>query len=261
MKSYCKEKNIEVLIPADMDSSLSLSQLPRQMKNPRVFPLAPSRRLRDLHNKWIFSNFLEKNSLPQPRTFLIAKRDDLEKLTISYPAMIKPLEMHGGEGVVRVDSKKDAYRYLSIRNKRNKLPLIIQEYVNGSGIDVSFLAYKGVILVWTVQKTLSDGGISFVDESSVLTMARKIVLGSSYTGIAHVDMISEKKSNVVKILEFNPRVWGSILGSKFAGINFLKIGSSVQINRLRRVQIKHKGISYISTRNFFKEFYKKQHRN
>ena len=254
IKNYCKKKNIEVLLPTDLDSTLFLSRISMKVGVLRIFPISQTKTLELLNNKWSFFNFLKKDTLPTPQTNLVTKLSDLKKLKMRFPAMIKPLQMQGGEGVVKIHSIENAYEYLSVGNKYNQFPLIAQEYIDGDGIDVSFLAYKGKILAWTVQKNLPDGSIVFIKDSRILHLVEKIVTRSSYSGVAHIDMICERRTNEIKILEFNPRVWGSLLGSKFAGVDFLHLGLSTVENDSAKLKFDYKKASYVTTKNFLQHF-------
>lgn len=256
IKRYCKENNIEMLVPVGLEASIFLSHLSYKVKSLGIFPIAPVSTLRQLHNKWKFADFLRKLKLPYPQTNLIEKLGDLNKIKINFPAMIKPLELDSGCGMVIVNSINEIYRYLLTKNTFNKLPLIIQEYVEGSGLDVSFISVSGKILAWSIQRTSPCGGISFINAPELLSIVKKIALASSYTGIAHIDTICEKGTNKVKILEFNPRIWGTILGSKFAGVDFLRLGTLISINHSAKLKYDYKTTSYITTRGFLQNFLK-----
>jgi predicted ATP-grasp superfamily ATP-dependent carboligase len=41
-----------------------------------------------------------------------------------------------------------------------------------------------------------------------------------WSGVAHLDFKKEKKSGKLFLIDFNPRFWGTLLGSTRAGVNF-----------------------------------------
>lgn len=245
-----------MIIPTGIDSTFFISSMRERIKNVKIFPLPDLKMLKKLNNKWEFVKILSKYSMSYPNTALIDKSDKLKNLKIKFPIMVKPLEMHSGLGVKKIDSLNGLYIHIQSKNKYNSFPLIVQEYVEGFNVDISLLAKDGRILAWTIQKTLSDGSIKFIKNAHLLNLTKKIIAECSYSGVAHIDTIFDNKNRSIKILEFNPRFWGSLLGSKMAGINFPYLGLLVAQNRSIATHLKYKEINYVTTKNILWNLWK-----
>ena len=60
----------------------------------------------------------------------------------------------------------------------------------------------------------------------VLEVARTLVRETGFHGLAHFDMrLSE--DGALYVIECNPRVWGSLMYSVWAGVNFIALGCRV----------------------------------
>lgn len=253
---YCRKNKIDVILPSDPQSTFFISRVRQKIKNAKVFPVSDIKTVTTLNNKWEFTRFLKKNSLPHPESELLKTKFDLRKLKINFPIIIKPLELNSGLGVKKLYSSKEAINYISKKNEYNSLPLIAQKFINGYGIDVSFLAKNGKIVALTIQKSEPNGSITFVDDLNVVKIINKITRKIKYTGIAHIDMVFDTKSKSIKILEFNPRFWGSMLGSKLSGVNFPYLGILLAQNKNPVSQIKYKKTSYITAKIYFQNVLK-----
>ena len=63
-------------------------------------------------------------------------------------------------------------------------------------------------------------GIEFLYDSETYEVVRRVVETLHWSGIAPVDLRDDEQDKCVKVIEINPRFWGSILGSLTAGVNF-----------------------------------------
>ena len=106
---------------------------------------------------------------------------------------------------------------------------IIQNYINGYDIDMSVLCKNGKILAYTIQKGMinrnadsfeSPIGIQFLFEEKILNIIAKTMTVLNWSGVAHIDLRYDSNEDDFKIIEINPRYWGSLEGSKKVGVNF-----------------------------------------
>lgn len=246
---YCREKRVNTIIPSDMESFLFTAAIKNKVKKVKVFPISSTATLQALNNKFEFTCMLQKYALPHPKSVLISKETDLKTMGLSFPIIIKPLDMHSGMGVVKISSLKNAYMYLRTKNEYNVLPLIAQEFAHGVSTDISFLSKRGKIIAWTIQTANKKGGITYVENDYILKITKRLAAKLNYTGIAHIDMLWDRKKDKVAILEFNPRFWGSLLGSKMAGVNFVHLGMLTAHNLPTEPYIQYMKNDYSSIKN------------
>jgi predicted ATP-grasp superfamily ATP-dependent carboligase len=71
-----------------------------------------------------------------------------------------------------------------------------------------------------------DGGVSVFSKISVnkdiLEIGSKLIKKLNWSGFVMIEFLHDKKLNTFKVIEINPRIWGSILLSEISKANFIK---------------------------------------
>jgi biotin carboxylase len=65
-------------------------------------------------NKFTMRNAFEKAGIPVPRYYMVMEKGDFNNIEIRFPAIIKPVDSGGSQGVNKVNNLKeleDAYSY------------------------------------------------------------------------------------------------------------------------------------------------------
>lgn len=224
LKSEIVKNDINVLLPVHVENIRLCSKYRNVFNSLLPNLIVPNTEYFDIaNNKWKLNKLLEENNLNKPFTVhseAIYKTID-EKL--NYPVLVKPLEEMGGNGIKKIINKESLHRYLI--DKKN---LIIQEFINGYDIDMSVLCENGKILAYTIQKGYLKWnkpyqpylGIEFVYEDKIFTIVEKLMRKLDWTGVAHLDLRFDEDDKKYKVIEINPRFWGSVVASKQVGINF-----------------------------------------
>lgn len=146
---------------------------------------------------------------------------------LHYPLMLKGRFGMGGDTVRKVtsfDQLETEFRRLQSDGNR----CILQEYIEGYDICCNVLAHRGEIKAHTIQKGVVNERkafsyslvYEFVEDEQVLDNARRLIKALNWTGVCHIDMRMDPKTNTPKVFEINARFWGSTLGSLMAGVNF-----------------------------------------
>ncbi|GAB4108962.1 MAG: hypothetical protein Kow00105_17130 [Phycisphaeraceae bacterium] len=221
LNAYCSRHDIDMVIPADMRTTRALVRARDAIREAQVCALPASTTLDRLHNKWTFYQFLRQHDLPTPETSLVKEIHDLEKLVIDFPVLAKPVEGENGEGIWRADTHADLVSGYAQIQQKHPGPYLIQRYLAGRDIDISLLADHGKMVAWSIQQKddYSPGTLHFLDHEEVLDVARRIVEACGYHGVAHMDMRCDEQGRLYAI-ELNPRFWGSLIWSYWAGVNF-----------------------------------------
>ena len=100
--------------------------------------------------------------------------------------------------------------------------------INGYNIDCSVLCQNGNILAYTIQKGINQDSldfkysahIDFVHHEPTFALVKDIIHKLNWSGVAHLDLRYDEENNQIKIIEINPRYWGTVMGSLYAGVNF-----------------------------------------
>ncbi len=181
-------------------------------------------------DKWSFAQFSARHGLPSPDTILFTDdanfRHKLDEL--AFPVLLKPTgDKGGGQGIRYFDTLPLLLEFLDA-NPQLAGQHIVQTFIYGYDIDCSFLAQDGNILAHTIQKCFiprpkrfaPPAGIRFIKHAQTLSIITQLAAALRWTGVAHVDMLYDEQDSQVKLIEFNPRFWGSLLGSLDMGVNF-----------------------------------------
>lgn len=227
VQAYCEQHAIDVVIPADMRTTFGLSRLPESAL-PR-FPVATASTLEALHDKWSLYQLLQREQLPAPRTELLSTAEP-SGLTLRYPIIVKPATGEGGEGIHVCETQQQLAQLTAADALRDRT-FIAQELIVGHDVDISLLAEHGRIAAYTIQQTEAPDTKRFVRDEHMLEVASAIVRASRFHGLAHFDMRVAASDGALYVIECNPRVWGSLMYSVWAGVNFIELGCQLAVGR------------------------------
>jgi predicted ATP-grasp superfamily ATP-dependent carboligase len=181
-----------------------------------------------------------KNNIPLPQTFYPKNLDDLKFLSqkLSYPILIKPRVSAGGFGICMAFSSQDLWeKYIGLVNMRgisfpdssfdNSFP-IIQEYLRGDLINFYAYSERGVIKAFFMTKTLRGYPCMFgpgiaaisVRNEFVKEISLKIIKLLGWNGIIEFQYILDKRDGIPKIIDSNPRFWGTVENAILSGVDF-----------------------------------------
>ena len=176
--------------------------------------------------------FAMENGIPCPRTYFIK---DLQKLRflseiIPYPAVIKPRLSSGSRGIAYVRKKEDFISTYEQVHKNYPYP-IVQEWipVGGDAFGVSVLfdqktELKAVFVHKRLREYPVSGGPSTlrisVENYELQEMAVHLLKALKWYGVAMVEFKVDPRDSVPKLMEINPRFWGSVQLAIVAGVDF-----------------------------------------
>ncbi len=225
------EKNkIDVVLPVSEDGFTALVKHKQLISNPeKLVYLASWESFQTANNKWLLAKHMEKFKISFPNSVLVpkGKYDGMAMEKINYPILVKPINnTSSGDGIVKVNDKKELLHYF--KSKGTSRDQLIQEYIKGYDLGCNVLCKAGKILAFTIQKGNLWGpkrfsaqtGLDFVDEPEVYEIVKKLMKSLHWSGVANVDMRFDAENGIFKVLEINPRFWGTLNGSLVAGVNF-----------------------------------------
>lgn len=172
-----------------------------------------------------------ENGIPCPETYLIDNPGDLSdiKADMSYPIIIKPTKGFGARGVGLCESSGD----LEAKSKEvyaNYGPFLVQEYIPyGGEIGVYALFNfdcepRAVTVQRRVRSYPISGGPSTFRKSvkypKLAEIAFDLLKILRWQGIAMVEFRVDPRDNSPKLMEVNPRFWGSLQLSILSGVDF-----------------------------------------
>jgi glutathione synthase/RimK-type ligase-like ATP-grasp enzyme len=196
--------------------------------NNRFIFLLPLKRTFDLlRNKYTLNKFCFDNGIPVPSTYELSSLSSLPDS--AFPIVLKPQIGFGSRGIFRLSKKLDITE--EIKKVTVKEPYLIQEMIpDGKKVrGTFFLCYKGNILCSysheRIRTSPPSGGVSVMskmdDNATVLETGKKLLKLVGWTGLVMLEFLFDPRDGQYKIIEANPRIWGSILLSEYSGANLL----------------------------------------
>lgn len=187
----------------------------------------------------------ERYNIVHPKTRAIS--EDLKSVAdyVGFPAMIKPNISAGAKGIIRVECLAELKeKYPAIAESFGACAL--QQYVEQPDYYYNVMLFRkrdGQIAASTIIKIRRffplKGGTSCysetIEHSFLLEQCERCLEKLNWHGFADFDVLEDKYTGELKIIEINPRVPSSLQASFAAGVNFAKafvdeyLGNGAQI--------------------------------
>lgn len=190
------------------------------------------------HDKELLMEACKDLDIPHPRTANPNKIGYEAAIDyVGYPCLIKPNLGAGAKGIKIIHSREDFERYYrAIEQKFGES--CIQEFIPQTGTQYKVQLYRsesGNIVAASVYEKCRyyplDGGTSTcnitIDRPDLVALYTRILDHLNWVGMADFDCIEDPRDGVVKLMEINPRVPGTIKASFISGVNF----AEVMVNR------------------------------
>lgn len=177
-------------------------------------------------DKGRFQQYCEQKNFPVPCEFTL---DSLSKSPGQFtPVLLKPKKGQGSVGICHIDAPEDLTALKSISESDY---IIQQKIISSSKVSGAFfLCLKGETITAYTHKRIrtfpANGGVTVYSEATrnkeILTLGAQLLKSLNWTGLAMIEFLYDEISREWKIIELNPRLWGSIMLAPFAGSPILK---------------------------------------
>ncbi|RLG16991.1 hypothetical protein DRN75_04285 [Nanoarchaeota archaeon] len=216
--------NIEVLLPVGYNENIWVSKHKDEF-NTRTL-ISDYKLVSSVANKDKLYTLAKKHKIPIPRTLIVR---DVSKTNISklkYPVVVKSA-VEGSP--IKVSYAWDEQMLRTVLKQRLSYgPQIIQEYVRGPTYGFFSIAKDGKVLVYFQHKRLrefpSTGGVSSkamsVYSPDLETVSKRFLRRLNWTGVSMLEFKYDEDSEEFKLIEMNPKFWGSLDLAITCGVNF-----------------------------------------
>lgn len=215
IEDLIKKLEIDVFIPV-INSKLELFWGNREMFGDTLNYLGTFDSYKVLNDKNELYLLAKSLNIPVP-----SKYDDIQ--SAQFPYVVKPTNLSSAKGVVYVRQESDVPVF------ENSSKMIIQQYVEGTGVGYSFYCKNGIITNGYGHERLAEypvsGGSStyrkeFIDHR-IKKYASEIVKKLDYTGFAMFEY-KYTPDDKIFLIEVNPRIWGSVNQGLTNGTNYFE---------------------------------------
>ena len=213
-----------IYIPIEESTTISFYEfIKKNSKKNFLFYLPKVEDFNLSRNKDDLNKFCENNKIPCPKYY--SEKQIIEG-DFEFPIILKPINGSGSNGIKFIKNLNDLSSF-KIDYKNN----FIQELLNNpKDVEAGFyLCSEGEIISFYSHERIrtfpEQGGVSVFSRSShnteIFNAGAKIIKELNWSGFIMIEFIKCNKSKEYKLIEINPRLWGSFLLSEFCGANFI----------------------------------------
>ena len=229
-----RQAHFDLVIPVGYAPTLSLAQHKAELNGLSTIEVADGEKIRAAADKAYANELAIAAGVPAPRTVCPRSLDDLVRLSadLEYPVVIKQAGETPKQPVQYARSRFELINLYHLLCERNNgsgsaLPLV-QEYIPGYGCGFFALYQHGVckriFMHRRVRETPPKGGISCCAAShydpKLKEYGTRLLDRLEWHGVAMVEFRYDVRDNDYKLMEINPKFWGSLDLSLAAGVDF-----------------------------------------
>lgn len=243
-------KNYDVIIPIKTETIMAVAKNIHLFKEVNCF--TPDYELiKFVQNKSNIYNHADKMGIPIPITYCPQSLEDIEKISkkIRYPVYIKLCEEGDFSPKERYKIANDAQQLIKFYSEMHiRFPFpIIQEKINGvvMGLFALFDKDSKPITYFShrrVRQYPFKGGPSSCCESykdpQVISLGLNLLSSLKWQGLAMVEFLKDERDGVPKLMEINPRFWGSTPLAINAGVDFPYLLFQASVGRSIKQKVK-----------------------
>jgi predicted ATP-grasp superfamily ATP-dependent carboligase len=225
IKKIMNENNIRFLLPVGYDAYSAIAKN-IQIFNNDSLPLPELGSFEIAASKSATVSLANELNIPAPISIKLNKISDLQEIKLSYPLVVKGIF---SSGFVKYANNYQELEYWvkEITKLQKELPLI-QEYISGEGYGFFGLFNKGSPRAFFMHKRIREypvsGGPSTCAKSifdkRILDYGLTIMKKLKWHGVGMVEFKKDIKDGNFKIMEINPKFWGSLDLAIASGVDF-----------------------------------------
>lgn len=236
--SWLSRNPCDVIFPLD-DDVLDVLLLNRhRLPNPSALLAPEVQTVRRVNDKaWLIPHAAGLG-IAVPRTVVIRSPEDLACLHQMEPSvLVKPSRGVGGRGVCRTQNREQL-REVCERILAQGHAALVQEIIPKEGHGLGYFALydrQQRLVAQFMHRRLReypiDGGPSTLREGvwdeALARTAKRLLESLNWIGLAMVEFKEDVRDGIPKLMEINPRFWGSIALPIFSGVDFPVLAARV----------------------------------
>jgi len=223
VQEYSQDEHIDVLLPVGYDVNVLVSRYSETLSKYVHIAIADYDQMLTASDKARTMAFAQALGIKTPQTY--QRAEDVE----DFPVVVKGTK---GTGAVQYVNSPAELRRFELCN------VIIQEYIPGEGYGFYGLFCNGKPRAIFMHKRRREfpvtGGASTAAESyydeRLKEQGVRLLGGLMWHGVAMVEMKRDERDGEYKLMEINPKFWGSLDLSIQAGVNFPYLTAQMALN-------------------------------
>jgi predicted ATP-grasp superfamily ATP-dependent carboligase len=234
MVDQVRRKNFDIFLPVRSTVTPLIAEHADRFKPYVNFLLPSAESMRVANNKELTFRFAEKIGIPVPKTVYPQTFSEIEKEAGSfrYPVVTKTAFGSGSRGLAYHNSKDELLKYAERNLKGESGPVknrwIVQEYIQGPGCGFFSIFDRGEPKAMFMHRRIREypvtGGPSVLAASyyhpRLKELGLKLLKALNWNSVAMVEFKLDVRDNEFKLMEVNPRFWGSLNLPVACGVDF-----------------------------------------
>jgi predicted ATP-grasp superfamily ATP-dependent carboligase len=224
-----KKKQYDCLFPMEEGTLLSLAKYHSEISRYTYLLIPDLKKIEFVRDKGNLMRFAEAREIPAPKTFY-ALPTSSPSSAIPIPAVIKPRISSGSFGIVYVKKRGDLGSSYQNVHRRYPFPLIQEWIPDGGGtfglsalfdeasnVKAAFVHRK--LRMYPIQggpSTLAEG----VEHPQIMELGLSLLKSLNWVGVGMVEFKVDPRDGIPKLMEVNPRFWGSLQLAIVSGVDF-----------------------------------------
>lgn len=179
---------------------------------------------RQFRNKESLNRYCLSNGFSAP---MLYETDELDGA--KYPLILKPVIGSGSHGIIRLMKVEDLTD--EVKEKLKAERYVAQELIsNGKDVHGAFFLckegkVKGAYTHQRIRTSPEKGGVTVLSkmcyEEDLISEGAKLLEAVKWDGLVMLEYLWDDRSKKYKVIEANPRMWGSIMLSEYGGAYLL----------------------------------------
>ena len=215
-----------IYLPIEEDTTQLLYTFISRNSYPNLHFNLPERQPFNIaRNKKKMSEFCRQKNIPVPEEFT---KEDIPKLKADFrPVVVKPQTGRGAEGLFYINTP----RQLRVLEKMDLSRYIVQERIGDlNQVQGGFFLFdRGKLMAFYSHRRIRtyppSGGVTVYSrmdcDETIRRIGENLLENLDWSGFAMVEFLYDSLTREYKVIEINPRLWGSFILSEFSGAGFL----------------------------------------
>jgi predicted ATP-grasp superfamily ATP-dependent carboligase len=227
-----KSRSFDVVIPISYAMTLAMARRREEFLPHTALELAEVNRIECAADKRQMAHLAEHIGVPVPKTILASELAN-HGHGLLYPVVVKPACETPGRPPVRYANSREELADILAADRSNRVngsapDLLLQEFIPGFGCGFFATYQRGICRRVFMHKRIREypatGGVSTCAESfydKALEIAGRQMLDAlNWHGVAMVEFRRDLRDGRYKLIEVNPKFWGSLDLALAAGADF-----------------------------------------
>lgn len=235
---HVRKARYDAIFPLDDDVLQILSANRARLANPDALLLPDHDKLALAADKSLLVPYAGAVGLAAPVTRIVRTAADLHALTdFPLPAIVKPSHGSGSRGMSVARTPQELRRICHSGLALGRT-LLVQDRLPAKGKGIGYFALfdrAHNLVAEFMHRRLRENPVSggpgtfreAIYDDRLAAQGRRLLRSLNWTGLAMVEFKEDIRDGIAKLMEVNPRFWGSIALPIFSGVNFPVLAAKV----------------------------------